>query len=105
MTAGAGILHEEFHSSAYARTGGPFEMVQLWVNLPAKDKMAPAGYQAIRDADIPAVPLPDVAGAAGDAPAGQARVIAGAYGAARGPAHTFTPMNVWDVREIGRAHV
>ena len=90
MTAGAGILHEEFHSSAYARRGGPFEMAQLWVNLPARHKMAPAGYQAITSAQIPAVALPD--------DAGKVRVIAGDFGGARGPARTFTPMNVWDVR-------
>src|SRR5688572_26948075 len=52
MTAGAGILHEEFHSPAFTRTGGELEMVQLWVNLPAKDKMTPPGYQAILDRDI-----------------------------------------------------
>lgn len=99
MTAGAGILHEEFHSAGYARTGGPFEMVQLWVNLPAKDKMAAPGYQAIVNADIPLLPLAGVDGK----PAGQVRVIAGAFGDARGPAHTFTPMNVWDVRvDAGR---
>jgi quercetin 2,3-dioxygenase len=90
MTAGAGIIHEEFHSSAYGKRGGPFEMAQLWVNLPAKDKMAPAGYQAITNAQIPAVPLPDEAGTV--------RVIAGEYGGQKGPARTFTPMNVWDVR-------
>jgi redox-sensitive bicupin YhaK (pirin superfamily) len=56
--------------------------------------MAPPGYHAILKADIPLVPLADAAGA----PAGQLRVIAGELGAARGPAHTFTPMNVWDVR-------
>ncbi|MBA2960941.1 MULTISPECIES: pirin family protein [Ramlibacter] len=100
MTAGAGILHEEFHSANYARTGGPFEMVQLWVNLPARDKMAPPGYQAIARADIPVVPLVDEAGA----PAGQVRVIAGTAGDARGPARTFTPMNVWDVR-VQAGHV
>jgi hypothetical protein len=94
MTAGAGILHEEFHSANFARTGGPFEMVQLWVNLPARDKTAAPGYQAIANADIPVVPLADAAGGS----AGQVRVIAGEFGDARGPAHTFTPMNVWDVR-------
>ena len=94
MTAGAGILHEEFHSANFARTGGPFEMVQLWVNLPAKDKFAAPGYQAIARGDIPVVPLRD----GDEAPAGQARVIAGEFGAVRGAAHTFTPMNVWDVR-------
>lgn len=90
MTAGSGILHEEFHSTGYARSGGPFEMVQLWVNLPAKDKMAAPGYQAITADTIPEVAL------AGDA--GRVRVIAGAYDGAKGPANTFTPMNVWDVR-------
>ena len=90
MTAGAGILHEEFHSEAYARTGGAFEMVQLWVNLPAKDKMAAPGYQTLLNADIPTVALPGGAGSL--------RVIAGDYAAAHGPAHTFSPINVWDVR-------
>ena len=94
MTAGAGILHEEFHSTDYAKRGGPFEMVQLWVNLPAKDKMTAPGYQAILDSDIPLRPLNDAAGEA----AGQVRVIAGEFDGARGPAHTFTPLNVWDVR-------
>ncbi|MBP5990128.1 MAG: pirin family protein [Piscinibacter sp.] len=94
MTAGAGILHEEFHSADYARRGGPFEMVQLWVNLPAKDKMTPPGYQAILNGDIPVRALNDAAGEA----AGQVRVIAGEFDGARGPAHTFTPLNVWDVR-------
>ena len=90
MTAAGGILHEEFHSPAYAAKGGPFEMVQLWVNLPAKDKSAPAGYQGILDADIPALALPDGAGSV--------RVIAGDYDGRRGPARTFSPMNVWDLR-------
>jgi redox-sensitive bicupin YhaK (pirin superfamily) len=90
MTAGSGILHEEFHSTAYAKSGGPFEMVQLWVNLPAKDKMTAPGYQGLTDATIPSVALP------GDA--GRIRVIAGSYGDAKGPARTFSPINVWDVR-------
>ena len=89
MTAAGGIVHEEYHSPAFARAGGPFRMVQLWVNLPARDKGEPAGYQAITNADIPVVDLPDGAGTA--------RVIAGEYGGARGPARTFTPVNVWDV--------
>ena len=96
MTAGSGILHEEFHSERYSREGGPFEMVQLWVNLPARDKMAAPGYQALLDAEIPSVPLAD--------DAGRVRVIAGEFDGHRGPAHTFTPMNVWDVRlGAGRA--
>lgn len=90
MTAAGGILHEEFHSPAYAAKGGPFEMVQLWVNLPAKDKLAPAGYQGITDTQIPAVALP--------AEAGTLRVIAGDYAGHPGPARTFSPMNVWDIR-------
>ncbi|KQZ62551.1 quercetin 2,3-dioxygenase [Sphingopyxis sp. Root1497] len=90
MTAASGILHEEYHSAAFAKTGGPFKMIQLWVNLPAKDKMAPSGYQGITNADIPVVEL---AGGAG-----MARVIAGDFGDAKGPAKTFTPINVWDLR-------
>ncbi|MBS0494378.1 MAG: pirin family protein [Proteobacteria bacterium] len=90
MTAGGGILHEEFHSHAYSRTGGPFEMVQLWVNLPAKDKMTPAHYQGITDAQIPSVALP--------ADAGRVRVIAGRFDGAQGPASTYSPLNVWDMR-------
>ena len=90
MTAAGGILHEEFHSPAYAERGGPFEMVKLWVYLPKKDKMAPAGYQGILDAQIPAVALPD--------DAGMLRVIAGDYDGNAGPARTFSPINVWDVR-------
>ena len=93
MTAGSGILHEEFHSTDYAKRGGPFEMVQLWVNLPRKDKMTAPGYQGIVDAQIPAVALPDGAGTL--------RVIAGNYDGNAGPAHTFSPMNVWDVRLTG----
>ncbi len=90
MTAASGILHQEFHSPAYTRKGGRFEMVQLWVNLPAKDKMSTPRYQTLLDADIPVVALP------GDA--GKVRVIAGEYSGRKGPAATHTPMNVWDVR-------
>ena len=90
MTAGGGILHEEFHSGAFAKTGGPFRMVQLWVNLPAKDKMTTPGYQGILNAEIPTVALKDGAGTA--------RIIAGDLDGSKGPARTFTPINVWDVR-------
>ena len=90
MTAGDGILHEEFHSQRFSREGGPFEMVQLWVNLPARDKKSAPGYQAITDGQIPVVALP------GDA--GRVRVIAGSFGGQEGPARTFTPINVLDVR-------
>jgi len=90
MTAGGGIIHEEFHSPTFTREGGMFEVAQLWVNLPARDKLTPAGYQPIVDRDIPAVDLPD--------DAGRVRVIAGSYAGHAGPARTFTPLNVWDVR-------
>lgn len=93
MTAASGILHEEYHAPAFAKKGGNFEMVQLWVNLPAKDKAAKPGYQTLLNADIPAVDLPDGAG--------KLRVIAGSFGVAKGPARTFTPINIWDVR-LGR---
>src|SRR5207342_414836 len=62
MTAASGILHEEFHASRFARTGGLFRMVQLWVNLPAKDKKGSARYQAISTDEIPSLDLPDGAG-------------------------------------------
>lgn len=93
MTAAGGILHEEYHAPAFAKTGGPFRMIQLWINLPAKDKMAPGGYQGILSVDIPIVELPDGAG--------KARVIAGELLGAKGPAKTFSPVNVWDLR-LGR---
>ena len=90
MTAASGILHEEFHSPEFTRTGGTLEMVQLWVNLPAQDKLTKPGYQTLLDRDIPSIELPDGAG--------RVRVIAGEFDGNRGPAHTFTPINVWDVR-------
>ena len=90
MTAAAGIVHEEFHGRDFARRGGMFEMVQLWVNLPAKDKMAPPRYQSILNSQIPAVSLPGGQGTV--------RVIAGEFGGAKGPAKTFTPILVWDLR-------
>jgi len=90
MTAANGIIHEEFHSPAFARSGGMLEMVQLWVNLPARDKRAAAGYQTLLATDIPEVAL--------DGDAGSLRVIAGSYQGHQGPARTFTPMDVWDMR-------
>ncbi|WP_095155015.1 pirin family protein [Pseudomonas sp. Irchel 3E13] len=90
MTAAGGIIHEEFHAPSFARSGGMMEMVQLWVNLPARDKSAPAGYQTLLAADIPRVPLPSEAGSL--------RVIAGDYLGHKGPARTFTPMDVWDLQ-------
>ena len=93
MTAAKGILHEEFHSEAFAKRGGALEMVQLWVNLPAKDKMSEAGYQTILDGDIPSLPLANGAGSL--------RLIAGEFAGRTGPARTFTPIDVWDLRLNG----
>ena len=90
MTAASGLVHEEFHGTEFARQGGPFEIVQLWVNLPQKFKKAPPGYQGIRHNQIPQVLLPK--------DAGYVRVIAGEYLGRHGPARTFSPMNVWDIR-------
>lgn len=90
MTAASGLLHEEYHSEEFARRGGLFEMAQLWVNLPAKDKSAPPRYQTLLKKDIPVVALPD--------DAGSLRVIAGNFGGHAGPAETFTPVNLWEMR-------
>jgi len=90
MTAASGVLHEEYHAPGFSRAGGPFEMLQLWVNLPAKDKMAAPDYQPITSAQIPVVPL--------EGEAGTVRVIAGAFGDVKGPARTFTPITMLDVR-------
>ncbi|MCA1798450.1 MAG: pirin family protein [Xanthomonadaceae bacterium] len=90
MTAASGIIHEEFHSEKFTRAGGTLEMAQLWVNLPAAHKMSPPAYQSLLAADIPAVELPNGAGTL--------RVIAGEFEGHNGPARTFTPLNVWDLR-------
>jgi redox-sensitive bicupin YhaK (pirin superfamily) len=90
MTAASGLVHEEFHSDRFTRDGGVLEMVQLWVNLPARDKRSAPKYQTITANQIPTVALPDGAGTA--------RVIAGEFGGTRGPAQTFTPVGAWDLR-------
>jgi len=97
MTAAGGLVHEEFHGRDYARRGGMFEMVQLWVNLPAKYKMSPPKYQPILNKDIPAVPLPD--------DKGTVRVIAGEFGGRKGPAETFTPIHVWDLQVNAKRNI
>lgn len=89
MTAASGIVHEEFHSRDFTRSGGTLEMAQLWVNLPARHKSAAPGYQTLRAAAIPSVEL---AGGAG-----RLRVIAGDYLGHKGPARTFTAIDVWDL--------
>ena len=97
MTAGGGVLHQEFHSPEFAHQGGLFEMVQLWVNLPAHSKMTPAKYQAIEAAQIQSISLDDVGS--------ELRVIAGQYQERAGAATTFSPVNVWDGKIVaGQAH-
>lgn len=88
MTAGSGLMHQEYHSQNFSKTGGMFEMVQLWVNLPAKHKMTAPTYQAIESHDIPVV----------DLTGGIARIIAGHFGNIQGTASTFSPINLWDIR-------
>jgi len=89
MTAGSGVLHEEFHSDGFTQRGGALEMAQLWIDLPARDKLTRPRYQTLRDARIPRVPLRD---------GGEARIVAGRLGEASGPAATFSELNVWDLR-------
>ncbi|MDO9854005.1 pirin family protein [Glaesserella parasuis] len=97
MTAGSGVMHEEFHSERFSREGGMFEMVQLWVNLPKAHKMTTPKYQAIKSADIPVVQLENNAGTA--------RIIAGELASTAGIASTFSPVNMWDiVLNAGKAH-
>jgi redox-sensitive bicupin YhaK (pirin superfamily) len=90
MTAASGVVHEEFHGRRFTEQGGTFEVVQLWVNLPASVKMSPPKYQEIRSQQIPTVTLPNGAGTV--------RVIAGEFRGTRGPANTFTPVYLWDMR-------
>lgn len=90
MTAASGILHKEYHEENFSKTGGDFQMVQLWVNLPAKDKKGPAKYQALVNANINKVSLPDNAGLV--------EVIAGDYQGTKGLANTFTPIHLLNVK-------
>jgi redox-sensitive bicupin YhaK (pirin superfamily) len=90
MTAASGVVHEEMHGRSFLSTGGTFEAAQLWVNLPSRLKMSAPKYQGILDSDIPRVELPE--------DSGSVRVIAGVFGGHRGPAETFTPINLWDVQ-------
>jgi redox-sensitive bicupin YhaK (pirin superfamily) len=89
MTAASGIVHEEFHEKAFAKKGGTLHAIQLWVNLPRASKMSAPGYQTILDGEIPAVPLDGE---------GTLRVIAGSFQGRRGPARTFTPIELYDVQ-------
>lgn len=90
MTAGSGILHKEYHEQEFSRRGGPFEMVQLWVNLPKKDKSAAPGYQPITVAQMAKFELANNGGLV--------NVIAGTYNNVTGPASTFSPVNLFDIK-------
>jgi hypothetical protein len=90
MTAASGIVHEEFHEKEFAKKGGTLHAIQLWVNLPKASKMSAPGYQTILNADIPAIDL--------EGGAGQLRVIAGSFLGHKGPAHTFTPIQLYDLQ-------
>ena len=90
MTASSGLLHKEYHEKEFARSGGDFHMVQLWVNLPAKDKMSPPKYQPITNDRMGRFALPD--------DQGLIEVIAGSYRDAKGPASTFTPVELMNAR-------
>ena len=86
MTAASGVLHKEYHEESFSKTGGDFQMVQLWVNLPAKDKMSAPKYQAIENASIPKVPVEN----------GYVEVIAGEFQGTKGKASTFTPVHLFN---------
>lgn len=90
MTAASGVLHKEFHESEWSKKGGIFQMVQLWVNLPAKDKMSPPKYQAIKNAEMAHIPI----GQHGS----EVEVIAGTFQDKKGPASTFTPLHMYNVK-------
>jgi redox-sensitive bicupin YhaK (pirin superfamily) len=87
MTAGSGILHKEYHEKEFSRAGGPMQMVQLWVNLPARHKMAKPGYQGLTRDMMGRIELPDGQG--------QVNVIAGEFLGVKGPAKTFTPVQLY----------
>ncbi len=95
MTAASGVLHKEYHEESFSKTGGDFQMVQLWVNLPAKDKMSTPKYQAIENATIPKVPVDG----------GFVEVIAGNFQGNQGKASTFTPVHMFNahLREGGKS--
>jgi quercetin 2,3-dioxygenase len=90
MTAASGIVHEELHEKEWAKRGGTLQAIQLWVNLPRSSKMSAPGYQTIVNDQIPVVQL--------DEGGGSLRVIAGSVGSAKGPAKTFTPVELYDLR-------
>ena len=94
MTAGHGIKHEEFHSPDFSQRGGPFSMVQLWVNLPSAHKLTEPKYQTLKRDDLPIVNLTDNKD---ENSIGKAAIIAGKWQNTTGAASTFTPINMWDI--------
>ena len=90
MTAASGVLHKEYHEKEFSKSGGDFQMVQLWVNLPAKDKMSKPKYQEIPHSKMGVFELPEHKGSI--------EVIAGHYGDVKGPASTFTPLNLLNAK-------
>lgn len=89
MTAGSGVLHKEYHEETFNRTGGAFEMLQLWINLPKKHKMTPAKYQNILHEDKPKIDLPNNKG--------HVYVVAGEYAGVKGIARVFSPVHMYDM--------
>ena len=89
MTAASGVLHKEFHETEWAKKGGIFQMVQLWINLPAKDKMSPPKYQAIKNSEMKTVDLGEN---------GFVEIISGEYQSEKGPASTFSPVNLMNAK-------
>jgi len=90
MTAASGILHKEYHEQNYSLKGGAFQMVQLWINLPAKYKMSRPKYQAVKQADMAKFVLPENGG--------NIEIIAGNYKDMQGNASTFTPIELYNAR-------
>jgi redox-sensitive bicupin YhaK (pirin superfamily) len=97
MTAGAGLLHKEYHEKEFSKVGGPFEMVQLWVNLPKKDKLATPHYQALEAANMGKLTLPNNAGVV--------NIIAGELQGVKGPAATYSAVNLWDIKLNADGHL
>jgi quercetin 2,3-dioxygenase len=97
MTAGAGVLHKEYHEEEFSKKGGLLQMVQLWVNLPAKNKMTPAKYQSLENKNITKVLLED-----GES---TLEIIAGEYNDIKGTASTYSPVNLFNAKLIRGAKV
>lgn len=95
MTAGGGVLHKEYHEQTYLKKGGAFEMLQLWINLPKKHKMAPAKYQSIVHSSKPKVSLPNNMG--------EVYVVAGEYDGVKGVASTYSPVHMYDIHYAAHA--